>query len=225
MKGYMEYEKTCKVGCEDWVNVNENDIRRSEYGNLLSGVGADGKPSGLLTKFNDYKEQRWMAGTGTSSKSRGNSDMKLGKSIEANEVSDGSPTLRDSVHGSTVDVSPGDPPTPTCFTSGTQVLLANGQTKSIEDMCVGDLVLSYNEELGENQTSAVEQTMSHSTNEDIYTLHIGIDKLKVTGCHGFWVVRSGEGKWIPAKELSVGDLTRFSDGSLRPISEIGVERL
>ena len=42
-----------------------------------------------------------------------------------------------------------------CFISGTMVLLSDGNTKPIEDMKKGDLVLSYNEVLGENQVCEV----------------------------------------------------------------------
>ncbi|GAI20025.1 unnamed protein product, partial [marine sediment metagenome] len=45
---------------------------------------------------------------------------------------------------------------PTCFLSGTEILLANHSSKAIENVKVGDIVKSYNEKTGGLENSRVE---------------------------------------------------------------------
>jgi len=54
----------------------------------------------------------------------------------------------------------GPPPTLSCFIAGTQITLANGDTKNIEDIVEGDIVVSYNEELGIQEDKEVTGTKS-----------------------------------------------------------------
>ena len=43
-----------------------------------------------------------------------------------------------------------------CFVAGTQVLMADGTTKNIEDVKIGDVVLSYNESIDEYENNVVD---------------------------------------------------------------------
>ena len=76
-----------------------------------------------------------------------------------------------------------------CFVAGTQVITQNG-FKNIEDISVGDIVLSYNEKTQINEYSQVLQTMIHSTIESIYTLYVEEEQLRVTGIHKFFIKRN-----------------------------------
>lgn len=109
-----------------------------------------------------------------------------------------------------------------CFAAGTLVTL-QGFYKNIEQVSVGDVVLSYNEQKKKNEYSTVVQTMIHLVKEKIYTLYVERDKLVVTGIHRFYITRGKEASWIPAEELCVGDKVRFADGTLHDIAKISVE--
>ncbi len=60
-------------------------------------------------------------------------------------------------------------PLPTCFVAGTKVLMYDGSYKNIEDMEVGDYVLSWDEETGENVAGYVSATMQ-SQSDDLYEI-------------------------------------------------------
>jgi intein/homing endonuclease len=51
--------------------------------------------------------------------------------------------------------TPPDPPEPDCFVAGTKVTMADGTEKNIEEIEVGDVVKSWNEETGEIRDSKV----------------------------------------------------------------------
>jgi len=84
-----------------------------------------------------------------------------------------------------------------CFIAGTLISTANG-FKNIEDIQVGDIVLSYNEVLRRNEYSKVLETMVHIVGDKIYDLYIENEKITCTGIHRFLITRYGEKKWIEA---------------------------
>ena len=56
-----------------------------------------------------------------------------------------------------------------CFVAGTQVTMQSGFTKDIEDIVIGDMVLSYNV----NEDTFVDrkvQTLLRSTTDELYTI-------------------------------------------------------
>ena len=109
-----------------------------------------------------------------------------------------------------------------CFIAGTLVSLQN-QFKNIEDIQIGDIVLSYNEEIHQNEYSIVLQTMIHDVTEEIYDLYIEDEILTVTGIHRFYVRRKHDIEWIPASDLHIGDYVLFADGNWHPIFKIKVK--
>ena len=100
-----------------------------------------------------------------------------------------------------------------CFVAGTKVLSASGQLVNIEDICVGDHVLSRNLDTGENEDSTVVQTMPHDVNEDIYALEMDGDVVCVTGHHKFMTLADGKWTWKEACELKTGDSLMNSYGN------------
>jgi len=60
--------------------------------------------------------------------------------------------------------------------------------------------------------------MIHFTKDEIYTLYVNNEKIKVTGIHRFLINRDNNNKWIPASELQVGDKLLLASGELYTIS-------
>lgn len=95
-----------------------------------------------------------------------------------------------------------------CFVAGTEVLLADGTSKAIEDVVVGDLVLAADAETGETHAKPVVETYLH---EDIETWEVETSSGTVTstGEHPFWI--DGRG-WTPVRELKAGDKLVDAEG-------------
>ncbi|PJZ28936.1 polymorphic toxin-type HINT domain-containing protein [Leptospira kmetyi] len=103
----------------------------------------------------------------------------------------------------------------TCFVAGTLVHTKDG-LKKIEEIQVGDMVLSWNEETGNNSYKKVSQLWVRET-ELLYDLEIGEDtQLQTTWNHPFWVV--GKNTWVEVKDLKLGDLVQLRDGSQSLVS-------
>lgn len=105
-----------------------------------------------------------------------------------------------------------------CFTAGTKVFTDEGE-KNIEDIQVGDRVLSKDEETGEVAYKEVTATFNHETDE-IYKIHVGDQVIESTFNHPFYVEGKG---WTFVKDLKVGDLLVQSDGNTLKIESIELE--
>ncbi|MCL6458432.1 MAG: HINT domain-containing protein, partial [Gorillibacterium sp.] len=88
--------------------------------------------------------------------------------------------------------------------------------KNIEDIEVGDMVLSKAEETGEVAYKVVTATFNHET-EEIYKIQVSDQVIESTYNHPFWV--DGKG-WTFVKDLKVGDLLVQSDGHTLRIESI-----
>ena len=103
-----------------------------------------------------------------------------------------------------------------CFIAGMKVETINGP-KNIEDIKVGDKVLSYNEVTKETEYKEVTRTFVHDDNTElIYKIVIGGEVIKATGNHPFYV----DGVYKEAKELKVGDKLLNKNGIYVEIEEI-----
>jgi hypothetical protein len=113
---------------------------------------------------------------------------------------------------------------PSCFPAWTQVAMADGLTKNIEDIEVGDEVLSYNTDTNTNETNVVVKKFIHENNvHEMYELTINWEVLKVTNVHPFYVRKSASSKaysWVEAQDLKVWDILLMVDGSLVTIEKI-----
>lgn len=107
-----------------------------------------------------------------------------------------------------------------CFIAGTLITTIDC-FKNIENIAVGDIVISYNEQTHLNEYSKVLQTMIHDVREKLYTLYVEGESLEVTGIHRFYIKRNDEISWTAAQDLRVKDLVKFADGSWHKISAIG----
>ncbi|MEY9092560.1 polymorphic toxin-type HINT domain-containing protein [Paenibacillus sp. RC84] len=102
-----------------------------------------------------------------------------------------------------------------CFVAGTKVQTDEGE-KNIEDIQVGDKVLSKNEETGEVTYKEVTATFNHETDE-IYNIRVNGQTIESTFNHPFYVKEKG---WTFVKDLKVGDLLVKSDGNTLKIDSI-----
>ncbi|GAA1649777.1 polymorphic toxin type 28 domain-containing protein [Actinoplanes couchii] len=95
------------------------------------------------------------------------------------------------------------------FSGDTEVLLADGSTKPLSEVEVGDEVLATDPETGEQGPRGIEAVWVH--NDDLYVLTIGGERLVTTEDHPFW--NETDQQWQPAQRLDRGDLLRTSVGT------------
>ena len=101
-----------------------------------------------------------------------------------------------------------------CFLAGTDVLLADGTTKDIEDIKPGDKVLATNPQTG--RTGPRKVTHLIVTNGDKYFNELsiatrnGVEKLTATHEHPFW--SPSERRWVTAGSLEPGMTLRTLHG-------------
>ena len=105
-----------------------------------------------------------------------------------------------------------------CFIAGTLVTTRSG-LKPIEEIVIGDYVLSINEETGENSYKKITDTLVRSTQE-ICTIELENGNIKSTTGHLFMVKDKW---WKAAVELIVGDILVTSDGKEQVVKSIKVE--
>ena len=88
-----------------------------------------------------------------------------------------------------------------CFVAGTGVLLASGATVAIEDVKLGDRVLTTDPATGKESAHAVTQLYRHE-NAPLFDVVIDGSTVTATPTHPFWVVGRG---WVTVDQLHAGD--------------------
>ena len=106
-----------------------------------------------------------------------------------------------------------------CFTPGTPVLLADGTSRAIEDVQVGDKVTAYDPDTGKAETRNVVRTFVHHNVPTHDVMLSTGEKVTTTEEHPFWVEGKG---WTPATQLKTGDHLRQPDGSLARVASAQV---
>ena len=104
-----------------------------------------------------------------------------------------------------------------CFIAGTEITLGNNDVKNIENVVVGDEVLTYNEESKENQIGIVGELKQHEVDSVLKINFFYGNSITTTNEHPFYV--SGKG-WVKAGELIIEDVCKQTDGSSAPITSI-----
>ncbi|MBM3251645.1 MAG: hypothetical protein FJZ11_02525 [Candidatus Omnitrophica bacterium] len=99
-----------------------------------------------------------------------------------------------------------------CFLSGTPILMADGTTKPIEQIQIGDKVLAFNEKTGDMQEDKVVKLSVHNAKKYL----IVNESLKVTPEHPFY----SEGKWVEIGSLKIGDKLLKYPGQIQEITSI-----
>ncbi|WP_251057348.1 RHS repeat-associated core domain-containing protein [Streptomyces sp. ISL-94] len=101
------------------------------------------------------------------------------------------------------------------FLPGTQVLMADGTTKNIEDVQLGDKITTTDPSSGETTAREVAGTIVTEDDKDFVDLTIaagnGDAALVTTVTHPFWV--ENESRFVEAGELEPGMLLRTPEGS------------
>lgn len=100
-----------------------------------------------------------------------------------------------------------------CFLKDTPILMADGTYKMIQDVKVGDQVLSYDPETGRFLPSGVVNTVQAST-EKYFVIN---GELKITPAHQLYA----NGQWVNSETLKVGDTLIGEDG--KPVIITSIE--
>ncbi|MFD5883214.1 polymorphic toxin-type HINT domain-containing protein [Streptomyces yangpuensis] len=105
------------------------------------------------------------------------------------------------------------------FATGTLVLMADGTSKPIEELEIGEQVLATDPETGETVAKDVTATILGSGSKDLVEIKVDTDRapdtapdlITATDKHPFWVVDLE--KWMDAAELQPGQWLRTSSGT------------
>ncbi|CCK29320.1 extracellular RHS repeat protein [Streptomyces davaonensis JCM 4913] len=102
-----------------------------------------------------------------------------------------------------------------CFLAGTDVLMADGKTKDIEDIEVGDEVLATDPKTSETGPRKVTRLIVTEDDKHFNELSIatedGIEKLTATHEHPFW--SPSERRWVDAADLKPGTTLLTDEGT------------
>ncbi|MFE6103913.1 polymorphic toxin-type HINT domain-containing protein [Streptomyces laurentii] len=102
-----------------------------------------------------------------------------------------------------------------CFLAGTDVKMADGSTKDIEKIEVGDEVLATDPETGETGARKVSRLIVTDSDKQFNELTVATDtgpeKLTATHEHPFWSV--SEHRWVEAGQLKPGMTLRTDHGT------------
>ncbi|MFE7043283.1 polymorphic toxin-type HINT domain-containing protein [Streptomyces atratus] len=112
------------------------------------------------------------------------------------------------------------------FRPKTKVLMADGSTKSIKDIDIGDKVLATDEKTGKTVTKTVTAEIKGNGTKNLVKVTLDTDGKKgtktasvtATDGHPFWIPELG--KWINATDLRSGQWLRTSAGTLVQISAV-----
>ena len=106
-----------------------------------------------------------------------------------------------------------------CFIAGTEITLENGDVKNIEDVNIGDEVLTYNEEKGVLEPGIVGDLQSYDVS---FLVKLNFDngvEITTTAEHPFYV--DGKG-WIHAGKLQLGDVFKTDENESSTLVDIDV---
>lgn len=99
------------------------------------------------------------------------------------------------------------------FAGATEVLLADGTTKPISDVEVGDWVSAQDPETGEHGPHAVTHVWPH---EDLLVeFLVGDGRVVTTEDHPFW--NATDNKWQEPQDFDLGDMVLTAEGALLPV--------
>ncbi|MCZ7416925.1 polymorphic toxin-type HINT domain-containing protein [Streptomyces sp. WMMC897] len=105
------------------------------------------------------------------------------------------------------------------FVEGTSVLLANGESKPIEEIEIGDKVLAADPQTGETTSKTVTSEIFTKNDKRFVDLSIrtadGVRVIEATGHHPFW--SESERQWIDAVELNPGMTLTMDTGEAVPL--------
>lgn len=116
----------------------------------------------------------------------------------------------------------GNPPPPKkpCFAAGTLVTCKTG-LKPIEQITVGEIVLSRNMKTGQNEWKTVTETFTNFANEFVQ-IELKGEIIKATGQHTFWLPKKN--KWTKAIDLRTGDIFLTHKDEFKTITNVEIKK-
>ena len=108
-----------------------------------------------------------------------------------------------------------------CFTKGTKVKTLLGN-KDINELFIGEEVLTYNEELKINEYKKIVDIFTfRNMKETLYTVTLdNNEQISATHLHRIYVKRNGVFQYFRAEEVRINDKVLFADGTLHNIIKI-----
>jgi len=103
-----------------------------------------------------------------------------------------------------------------CFVKGTKITMFDYTTKNIEDVKIGDIIITYNEETKLQEPGEVVKVVSPMRSDIVeYELSSGIS-IKSTTCHPYWVVNKGWSSFNPeiTKKLYNFDVEKIEESDV-----------
>jgi Pretoxin HINT domain len=101
------------------------------------------------------------------------------------------------------------------FLAGTHITMADGTTKPIEEIAVGDVVLAYDKASGQMKPDPVKRLHAPVTVDSYLFVN---DHLRITKTQPVF----SAGKWVEMGQLAVGDTLTGADGRAVPIETLVV---
>ncbi|MFD5430357.1 polymorphic toxin-type HINT domain-containing protein, partial [Streptomyces sp. NPDC127084] len=150
-------------------------------------------------------------------------DEFLDKSAAAKKVVDESKKIIERIRKANTSCTKKKKKDPHSFVPQTPVLLADGTSKPIKDLRVGDQVTATDPETGETGGRAVTRLIVGEGEKSLRELTVDTDgeagdateTITATFGHPFWVANRND--WVEAADLKAGDRLRTADGSLKEL--------
>lgn len=108
-----------------------------------------------------------------------------------------------------------------CFVAGTQILLENGLTKNIEDIVVGDYVMSFDLKNNESKISKVLNTFSKKIDKIVEYVFSDGNTLKATLDHPIYVIGKGWANYLGEPE----EYNNVSSEEIKATKKLEVEKI
>jgi hypothetical protein len=108
-----------------------------------------------------------------------------------------------------------------CFVAGTQILLENGLTKNIEDVVIGDYVVSFDLKNNESKVSKVLNIFSKTIDKIIEYEFSDGSTLRATLDHPIYVINKGWCNYLGEPEQYNG----FSMEGTKPVKKLEIEKI
>jgi hypothetical protein len=102
-----------------------------------------------------------------------------------------------------------------CFTGDMPITMSDGKTKVIQDVRIGDRILTFTSEREHSRVPAVVQGISWHYVPMYLTIN---NTLKVTPEHTLFI----NGSWMPAGQARIGDALLGLDGTLEKVTDITI---
>jgi len=102
-----------------------------------------------------------------------------------------------------------------CFVAGTDITLEDGTLKPIEEIKIGDKVLTFNEVMLINESGTVGDLKKHIVNETVIINCLCNKETRCTKEHPFFIIDKG---WVNASDVKAGDFVKTIDGKCEILS-------